>query len=176
GILTPWSDTFTTLLPTATVGTPYVAQPQAVGGVPPYSWSQSGLPSDMQLDPFKGAIFGTPRAPATSTVVVAVKDSDTPPNQASVPFDYLAMRCYAELPPPVVEYLGSQVVETPQGVFVRHNLSVTNNASFPDDLFFSTPRFGVCGQNPTPARTWVDVFDAGAEFGSPLNTFCALGG
>src|SRR5262249_29647028 len=73
-------------------------------------------------------------------------------------------------------YLGSQVVETPQGVFVRHNLSVTNNASFPDDLFFSTPRFGVCGQNPTPARTWVDVFDAGAEFGSPLNTFCALGG
>jgi hypothetical protein len=72
--------------------------------------------------------------------------------------------------------VGNRVFETTQGVFIEHDLSVTNTTSFPDDLFVNTPRFGPCQPgNPSPARTWVDIFDPGVEFGGSFNTYCALG-
>jgi len=170
GMRTPWHDGFTPLLPTAMVGEPYSAQPEGVAGTPPYSWSQSGLPAGMHLDPATGTITGTPAAPASATVIVVVTDSGQPAQRFPVAFDYLAMRCYPELPKPLVEYLGNH--QTPDGGFIEHDLSVTNYPSFPDDLFTSTPRFGACGRNLSPARTWVDIFDASS--GVPLNEFCAL--
>ena len=172
GMNTPWvEEGFSTLLPTGVVGRRYFAQPEGVGGTPPYSWSQTGLPAGLQMDPDKGTIAGTPTVSGDATVIVTLKDSGTPAQRLTIAFDYLT--CYPELSTPVVEYLGSHPTQTEDGTFIEHDLSVTNFASFPDDLFSGTSRFGACGNNLTPARSWVDIFDA--DTGARPNEFCALG-
>lgn len=55
--------------------------------------------------------------------------------------------------------------------YVRYNLSFTNDQDFSDDLFVHTAEYGPCADNPTPSRTWVDIFDS---FGSRVYGFCAL--
>ncbi len=171
GMNTPWSDGFSILLPAGVVGQQYLAQPQGFGGTPPYSWSQVGLPAGLQIDPAKGTIFGAPTVSGNASVVVTIKDSSTPAQQLPVTFDYIT--CYPELPPPVVQYLGSHPIQTDAGNFIQHDLSVTNYASFPDDLFTSTSQFGSCGLNATPARSSVDIFQVG-DPSIRIYGFCAL--
>jgi hypothetical protein len=59
---------------TVTVGMPYSYALTAQGGVPPYSWSSSALPSGLTLSP-DGIISGTPTAQKGNyQIVVTVKD------------------------------------------------------------------------------------------------------
>ena len=59
---------------TVTNGIPYAYAMVAQGGVPPYLWSASGLPSGLTMTS-NGLISGTPNAPAgTYTVVVRLTD------------------------------------------------------------------------------------------------------
>ncbi len=61
------------------VGTPITTvQPSATGGVTPYTWSASGLPAGIGIDPGTGAISGTPSASCTCNVQVTVEDSANP--------------------------------------------------------------------------------------------------
>jgi hypothetical protein len=76
----------TSSLASATVGTTYAATLQATGGVTPYTWSASGLPSGLSLNASTGAISGTPSASGTSTITVSVKDSSTTPATATHSF------------------------------------------------------------------------------------------
>ena len=57
-----------------TVGTAITGSFSATGGVPPYTWSASGLPGGLALSS-SGSLTGTPTAPGTSSVSVSVKDS-----------------------------------------------------------------------------------------------------
>jgi hypothetical protein len=68
----------TASLPAGTVGTAYGATVQGAGGSPPYTWSASGLPAGLSIDPASGAITGTPTADAAGSysVTVTVTDSD----------------------------------------------------------------------------------------------------
>jgi len=60
-------------LPDAVVGAAYSVNLQASGGIPPYTWTVTGLPEGVTA---KGAtISGTPTASGKFTVVVSVKDS-----------------------------------------------------------------------------------------------------
>jgi hypothetical protein len=70
----------TTTLPQATNGIAYSAQVTAAGGVPPYTWSLSGNPAWLSINPKTGALSGTPTGTTTSTVTftVTVTDSETP--------------------------------------------------------------------------------------------------
>jgi alpha-tubulin suppressor-like RCC1 family protein len=65
----------TTSLPDPTTGTPYAVQLTATGGVKPYRWSATGLPTGLTIDKASGIIGGNPTtagyAPASITVTSA---------------------------------------------------------------------------------------------------------
>jgi hypothetical protein len=65
-------------LPAGTVNVPYNATLQAIGAVPPYTWSIPALPAGLALDATTGAITGTPTTAGTLTFTVAVSDSSSP--------------------------------------------------------------------------------------------------
>ncbi len=59
----------------AQVGVAYTCNLQAAGGVLPYSFSQTGLPAGLSLDPKTGIISGTPSGFGSFSVNATVKDS-----------------------------------------------------------------------------------------------------
>ena len=65
----------TTSLPPASGGFFYFFQLTATGGIPPYTWSATGLPFGLSLNPATGAITGNPVGPANTTVSVTVTDT-----------------------------------------------------------------------------------------------------
>jgi hypothetical protein len=77
---------FTTVaaLPDATLNAPYSVTIEAIGGVPPYTWSNPGrpLPAGLTLSN-SGVISGTPTGLGTFTFTIAVRDSFTTPLEVS---------------------------------------------------------------------------------------------
>lgn len=73
----------TTSLPAASVGAAYSATVAATGGLTPYTWSLSGNPSWLSINPSTGALSGTPTATGKSTFTVEVADSENPQATAS---------------------------------------------------------------------------------------------
>ncbi|MGB8260868.1 MAG: Ig domain-containing protein [Terracidiphilus sp.] len=73
----------TTALPDATLGSSYSAKVAATGGVKPYGFAATGLPTGLKIDPASGAITGTPTqtAPSTASVSVTVTDAEKPTPQ-----------------------------------------------------------------------------------------------
>ena len=67
----------TTSLPSGTVGIAYTASVGALGGIPTYTWTATGLPAGLSISN-NGGITGTPTASGTFTVNVTVTDSATP--------------------------------------------------------------------------------------------------
>jgi parallel beta-helix repeat protein len=67
----------TNALPVGFVQSSYGATLVATGGVPPYSWSQTGgqLPSGLTLSLATGTIAGTPTSAGTFTFIAKVRDS-----------------------------------------------------------------------------------------------------
>ncbi len=62
----------TTSLPTAEVGTPYQGTLLAQGGITPYTWSATGLPTGLSLDSTTGTVTGKPTKAGTYTVKATV--------------------------------------------------------------------------------------------------------
>jgi alpha-tubulin suppressor-like RCC1 family protein len=61
-------------LPPGQPNVPYGASVHAAGGASAYSWSASGLPSGLSIDPLSGQIGGTPTSAGISDVVLHVED------------------------------------------------------------------------------------------------------
>ena len=68
----------TASLPAGSAGVDYSATVAGVGGTTPYTWSATGLPANLTINPTTGAISGVPAASGTSTVHVTLTDSTTP--------------------------------------------------------------------------------------------------
>jgi hypothetical protein len=60
---------------TATVGQPFHGVVNATGGTPPYTFSLSGEPDGLQIDPSSGVISGTPDQSGDFNLAVTVTDS-----------------------------------------------------------------------------------------------------
>ena len=71
----------TSSLPAGTVGSSYTATLAATGGTAPYTFSATGLPAGLSVS--GATVVGTPKASGTTSVVVSVSDSSTPPQTAS---------------------------------------------------------------------------------------------
>jgi hypothetical protein len=74
----------TTSLPSGTVGSTYSASITAAGGITPYKYSASGLPSGLTIDSASGGITGTPVQADVGTTPVSftVTDSTQPTAQS----------------------------------------------------------------------------------------------
>jgi hypothetical protein len=72
----------TTFFTTANQNVAYTATLTASGGVPPYSWTATGVPAGLSLST-SGALTGTPTAVGTSTIALQVKDSEANPQTAT---------------------------------------------------------------------------------------------
>lgn len=55
----------------------------AAGGIAPYTWSASGMPPGIDVDPSTGEILGTPTTLGSYSVLVTVTDSASPSVQVS---------------------------------------------------------------------------------------------
>ena len=75
GITSILTVTTTSPLPNGTIGVAYSQTLQATGGTAPYTWSATGLPAWLQVDPATGILSGTPPAGGTSTIAVTVTDA-----------------------------------------------------------------------------------------------------
>jgi hypothetical protein len=73
----------TTGLPTGVVNNSYSATVSATGGVTPYTWSLSGNPAWLSINPSTGVLSGTPTATGTFGFTVKVTDSETPTAQTA---------------------------------------------------------------------------------------------
>jgi hypothetical protein len=70
-----------TPLPNGVVGIPFNPTPvSASGGLPPYTWSATGLPVPLTINSGTGQISGTPTGPFSGSVTITAHDSSTPPN------------------------------------------------------------------------------------------------
>ncbi len=58
----------------------------AAGGVPPYSWSASGMPPGIDVDPAIAEILGTPTTAGSYSVMATVSDAASPPAQVSATY------------------------------------------------------------------------------------------
>lgn len=77
----------------------------------------------------------------------------------------------AELPNPVLVFIGQVSVEGGGKSFVRYRFEVDNFAAYPKELFAPSPNLPPCGTNSKAARTWVDIYE---QSGKRLNRFCDL--
>jgi hypothetical protein len=63
-----------------------------------------------------------------------------------------SLGCFPNLPSPDLIYLGK--------MGSHYQLSIKNCASFPNELFVSSPDLPPCGQNPKASRTWVFIYNS----------------
>lgn len=72
---------------------------------------------------------------------------------------------------PQLAFAGRERFQANGQNFTRYKLTVTNSASYSQDMFASAPDLPPCGLNSKSSRTWVDVYD---HRGVRLYGFCGF--
>jgi hypothetical protein len=119
----------TTSLPGGTAGTAYTTAVMAIGGVPPYTFSATGLPAGLSMSA-GGQITGTPTTAGVSTVAVTVTDQAAPTHATAT-----ASLTLTIVPPP----LSVATSSLPSGtVSTLYNATVTAAGGTPPYTFGAT--------------------------------------
>ena len=77
------------------------------------------------------------------------------------------------LPSPRLVFRGTEAYEANGFDFVRYQYDVTNKASYPNALFATSPDLPPCGENTSPSRTAVGIYNTK---GKRITEFCSLPG
>jgi hypothetical protein len=159
----------TKILPSAVVGTPYVAVLDATGGTLGYTWKLSSgtLPSGLTLAATTGVISGTPSAPGNFSFTVNVTDASKPNQKMSTSMSIsVAALPLAIVPPslPAAAY-GQAYAQTLQatGGVPTYKWSITSG-SLPSGLTLSSG--GLISGTPAASGTstfTVTVQDSGSS-------------
>lgn len=112
-------------LPNAALSQSYTETLVAAGGVPPYTWSATGLPTGLTLNSSTGVISGTPTAAGTFGIAITVQDSTL--SQFSDRFTLVVVLPMA----PTVTLTG---LPNPVAPAQQYTLAVTLASSYPADI------------------------------------------
>ena len=74
-LIVPTLIILTTSLPSNVVGSPYTATLLGSGGLQPYVWAATGLPTGLSLNTATGVISGTPTQTGSSIIAITLTDS-----------------------------------------------------------------------------------------------------
>ncbi|WP_433725363.1 putative Ig domain-containing protein [Actinoplanes sp. CA-051413] len=140
----------------------------ATGGWLPRTWTQTGLPPGLTLDPGTGTITGTPTTVGSSSVTVVVTDRDSKTDDATF--------TWAIAQPPALTSPGDQTSRIGIGVNLAiavtggHTPRVWSATGLPAGLTINTSTGVITGNPTTEAKTMqpvtVTVVDAGKKTAS----------
>lgn len=108
-----------------------------------------------------GLAFASPAIASPAVAAPTTADSQSAPSSVS------------KLPQPTLAVTGISVRASGGTTYIEADLSVTNYASFPDELFAQAPDLPACGLNTSASRTWVDIYNG--QNNQRIYGFCALG-
>ncbi|MHB8220721.1 MAG: putative Ig domain-containing protein, partial [Acidimicrobiales bacterium] len=146
----------TDALPPGTTGTAYTADLAASGGVAPYTWSASGLPSGLSLDSADGAITGTPDSAGFSGVDVSVVGATGHPTSVTLDLTVVS-------PAPPAPASGYWTVAADGGIFAFGSAPYSGSMG---GKALNAPVVGVAAA-PTGGGYWEVASDGGIfAFGS----------
>lgn len=167
----------TASLANATVGTGYSATLGATGGVPPYTWTATGLPAGLSVSS-TGAISGTATAAGAASVSVTVKDSlgttASSTLQLTVVLPTAPTLSITGLPTTSAPATQSTItigIAAPYPVAVTVNLTLTFAAvSGPDDPTVQFSTGGRTAQLTIPAGATAALTTVGVQTGTVAGT------
>lgn len=79
--------------------------------------------------------------------------------------------CHPDLPSPILVLTGIEDYAVGSDQFTRYRLAVSNQASYPADLFMPAPDLPPCGSNANSDRAWVEIY---ADNDTNIYGFCSL--
>lgn len=93
---------------------------KATGGIPPYLWSGSGLPSGLRVDATSGHIVGKPGKAGTYNVRIQVNDAVSSPTATA---NYVIQ--ISNPPPPVVVATAALPIGTVNSPYIRYSFAAS---------------------------------------------------
>lgn len=165
-------------VPSATgeVSVAYNSSLVAAGGQSPYTFTATGLPTGLSLNPSTGAITGTPTTPGTNDVTATVTDSSPSPLTTSVAFGIAVWPALSGLTAPAgaaVKGTAYSSVLVPAGGALPYTYFITPPGQLPPGLSLNATTGAITGI-PTLSATFTFTAKVIDQAGGQQQTPCTI--